>query len=93
MEKKKYDKAKELDERIFQLNLLKRYMEVLLEKKPFFMTLATTILNVETVQTFPPMNLKNDTLYHGLNYEEDKQLIINTIENRIIELQAQFDNL
>jgi hypothetical protein len=94
MEKQKYAKAKELEERIFQLTLLKRYLEVFLERKPFNCELSTTVLNRSIKEVLSTsVNDSYTTNRVALHYQEDKEIVLDAINNRIKELECQFEKL
>ena len=93
MKRKTYQLAQELEERIFQLQLLKRYMELFMEKAPFHVEVRTSILGEENLIIVPFINGKMETEKNQLINKSDKLFIINQIQSRIDDLQKQFNSL
>lgn len=91
MKRKAYQLAQELEERIFHLQLLKKYMELFFEKAPFRVEVRTSILGVESLTVFPFINGNLETEKNQLINKSDKLFIINQIQSRINDLQKQFE--
>lgn len=93
MEKAKFDSAKELEDRILQLQLLKNYTEALLTSKPFMVEIKTTVLGQGSSLPSVPINDRHETLKHASIEASDKEYILAMIQARIDELQKQFEDL
>lgn len=91
MEKEQFEKGKELEQRILQLTLIKKYMESFLAGDPFTVKLEVSVLGHCTGNLFP-INGKSET-YRNFQDTEDAKYIIKSLQDRIDSVQIEFDNL
>ena len=92
--REKYDKLKELENRIFELKLLQKYFIRFLDVKPFSVMVTTEILGAMTATPFNNMNSRHDTyIAAGSQTKEDAQAILQFIDDRIKGLEKEFNEL
>jgi len=88
-----FEKGKELEYRIYQLELLKKYMEHLLSAQPFSIKIETSVLGHKSFQPFTNINGKHETNLHYLHDTDDGKFIIESLQSRIDYLKKEFDSL
>lgn len=89
MEQAQFEKANEIKYRIEQLMFLKQYMSKLFVGGRFDVVLNLKILNIESST---PIEFFQSMRNMGAS-KEDGDFIINSIDNRIKELEKQFNEL
>ncbi len=92
MELNKFNKATHLTERIYQLKLLKNYLESFLNKKPFSINVYGGVLGHEFNYPTVSINEAEAELYK-LAEQTDVDHIIKSIQWRINELEVEFKQL
>lgn len=92
MEKEQFEMAKQLEERIFQLNLLKKYMTDFLKCKPFKVTLQIEVFDEEVTDHFSPINADRQTRSASY-WKEDADYVLDKIQERIDDVQVQFKKI
>jgi len=92
MKKAEYIKLQETEDRIRQLKLFYSFISTFFDCKPFSVKLETNILCSQNVIPIWEINGKLDTERKNLCNEEDRNLILSTIQNRISELEKEFED-
>lgn len=93
MDKSKFEKAKNIERRIFQLELLREYFASHLKNE--FLSLDIQI-NVLGYKTNTPVKLAPYSVLSKESFDEqdsDKEYLLSAIQKRIDELKKKFDNL
>lgn len=85
-----FAKAKDLEERILQLEITKKYMHGVFNRGPFNIKLETNILGKNTVFNIIS---RDETRMNEMAHKDDATWITEQIENRIQQLKDQFKEL
>lgn len=93
MTQETFAKAKELEHRIYFLEFTKKYMLSCFEGKPFGVKIEAAVFGITRTEPINALNSKFDTNSLAATDKEDTDYIINSINDRIADLQKQFDEL
>lgn len=86
------EQAKKLEDRILQLELVKKYMQRFFDCKPYSVKLDVTMYGQTNSSVFPELNGRNITENHAMN-KSDSDSILFAIEERILKLQEEFKEI
>lgn len=93
MDKSKFEKGKELESRIFQLEVLKKYLESFLNGEQFSLKIEMSLLGQGVTTPFKNINGNFQKLQNYDSYKEDNDFIIQHLQSRIDLLETEFESL
>ena len=89
MDKTKYEKGKELEARIFQLELLQKRMMSIIKVDTFSVSVIIDVMGQVSSTRLP---FRPNPIDMPMN-QEDAEFILQAIPSRIEQLKQEFDNL
>jgi hypothetical protein len=90
MENTTFEKAKELKDRITQLIFIREYLRKMFEGKPLSLKLEFTLMDQEHVTPLFGINSKHEALNLSSTEKDDFDFILESVDRRIVKLEAEF---